>query len=94
MAYSYKAKLILKVPLEGDVGKARLDGKTMEYLGVKRGEKVEITASFWAVRGTYTIAEVDELPASDEGQGVVRLSKDRLEDGNFRPGDKVIVSRA
>jgi len=94
MAYSYKAKLILKVPLEGDVGKARLDRKTMEYLDVKRGEKVEITASFWAVRGTYTIAEVDELPASDEGQGVVRLSKDRLEDGNFRPGDKVIVSRA
>lgn len=94
MSYSYKAKLILKVPLEGDVGKARLDRKTMEYVGVKRGEKVEITASFWAVRGTYTIAEVDELPASDEGQGVVRLSKDRLEDGNFRPGDKVIVSRA
>ncbi len=94
MSYSYKAKLVLKVPLEGDAGKARLDGKTMEYLGVKKGDKVEITASFWAVRGTYTIAEVDELPSSDEGQGVVRLSKDRLEDGNFRPGDKVIVSRA
>ena len=94
MAYSYKAKLILKVPLEGDAGKACLDSKTMEYLGVNKGDKVEVTASFWAVRGTYTIAEVDELPSSDEGQGVVRLSKDRLEDGNFRPGDKVIVSKA
>lgn len=94
MSYSYKAKLILKAPLEGDVGKARLDKKTMDYIGVDKGDKVEITASFWAVRGTYTIAEVDELPAGDDGQGLVRLSKDRLEDGNFRPGDKVIVSKA
>ncbi|MCP8318266.1 MAG: hypothetical protein L6N95_00370 [Candidatus Methylarchaceae archaeon HK01B] len=94
MAYRYRAKLILKVPLEGDSGVVRIDKKTMEYLGLKKGEKVEITASFWSVRGTYVLATVDELPSEDEGQGIIRLSKDKLEDGNFRPGDKVIVSKA
>jgi len=94
LSYGYKAKLILKVPVTGDKGSARLDKKTMDYLGVKKGDKVEVTASFWAVRGTYSIATVDELPPEDEGSGIVRLSKDKLEEGNFRPGDKVIVSKA
>ncbi len=91
---SYRAKLVIKAPFEGDKGIARLDKKTMEYLGVKPGDKIEITASFWSIRGTYTIATVAELPPEDEGQGIIRLAKDRLEDGNFRIGDKVIVSRA
>ncbi|MEM4699932.1 MAG: hypothetical protein QXT74_03145 [Candidatus Nezhaarchaeales archaeon] len=90
----YRAKLVIKAPLEGDQGIARIDKKTMEYLGVKKGDKIEITASFWSVRGTYTIAIVDELPPEDEGQGIIRLAKDRLLDGNFRVGDKVIVSKA
>ncbi len=90
----YKAKLVVKAPFEGDKGIVRLDKKTMEYLGVKKGDKVEITASFWSIRGTYTVASVDELPTEDEGQGIIRIAKDRLEDGNFRVGDKVIVSRA
>lgn len=90
----YRAKLVIKAPFEGDQGIARIDKKTMEYLGVKKGDKIEITASFWSVRGTYTIAIVDELPPEDEGQGIIRLAKDRLTDGNFRVGDKVIVSKA
>ncbi len=90
----YKAKLVIKAPLEGDQGIARIDKKTMEYLGVKEGDKIEITASFWSVRGTYTIATVAPLPPEDEGQGIIRLAKDRLLDGNFRVGDKVIVSKA
>lgn len=94
MSYRYRSKLVVKIPLEGDKGIARLDKKTMEYLGVKPGDKVEITASFWSVRGTYTIAAVAPLPEDEEGEGIIRLSKDRLEDGNFRPGDKVIVSKA
>ena len=94
LSYRYKSKLVVKIPLEGDEGIARLDTKTMEYLGVKQGDKVEITSSFWSVRGTYTIANIDSLPEGDEGEGIIRLSKDRLEDGNFRPGDKVIVSKA
>ncbi|MEM2497828.1 MAG: hypothetical protein QXR81_05595 [Candidatus Nezhaarchaeales archaeon] len=90
----YRAKLVLKAPFEDDRGIIRLDKKTMEYLGVKKGDRVEVTASFWSTRGTYTIATVAELPPEDEGQGIARLAKDRLEDGNFRVGDKVIVSRA
>jgi hypothetical protein len=92
--YGYRTKVTVKAPFEGDAGVARLDKKTMEYLGVKKGDRVEVTASFWSVRGTYTIAEVDELPPEDEGAGIIRLAKDKLEEGNFRPGDKVIVSKA
>ena len=94
MSYSYKAKAVIKVPLEDDVSTVRLDKKTMEYLGVKEGDKVEVTASFWAVRGTYTVGKVGELPGEDEGAGIIRISKDLLKEGNFRPGDKVIVSKA
>jgi len=94
MSSSYKAKMIVKVPVEGDEGVVRLDKKTMEYLGMKIGDKVEVTSSFWSIRGTYTLAESKELASEDEGQGIIRLSKDKLVDGNFRPGDKVIVTKA
>ncbi len=90
----YKAKVVIRAPYEGDKGIVRMDKKTMEYIGVKKGDAVEITASFWSVRGTYTIARVEELPEGEEEVGIIRLAKDRLEDGNFRVGDKVIISKA
>lgn len=43
---SYRAKLVIKAPFEGDRGIARLDKKTMEYLGVKPEIKLKSLLAF------------------------------------------------
>ena len=82
-----RAKLIIAEPVKGDVGKARMDKSTYQYIGVKPGDKVDVFGGIFSpahIRATV----VDALP-EDEGKGIIRLSPDKMQEGGFKLGMKV-----
>ncbi len=89
--YPPKAKVVIKSPYKGDKDIVRMDKATMSLLKVKKGDVVEITASFWSPWGSSVTAIVDEL--MEDEYGIIRLSENKLREGNFKVGDAVIIRK-
>lgn len=87
-----RVQLIVAEPLEGDHGIARLDEATMKYIEVEPGEEVEIYGVIFSP--AHVSVKVEKATQEDEGKGIVRIARDKMREGDFRPGMMVTVERS
>ncbi|MCP8323842.1 MAG: hypothetical protein L6N96_06685 [Candidatus Methylarchaceae archaeon HK02M2] len=89
---SGRAQLIIAETVRGDIGIVRVDQATMTYIGVKPGDEIDI---FGEILSEAQIrAKVMQTAQKDEGKGIIRIAKDKMIEGNFKVGMKVIVYKS
>jgi len=82
-----RAKLIVAEPVKGDVGIARIDKATMQYIGVKPGDEIDIFGGIFSP--AHVRVKVAEALPEDEGKGIIRIAEDKMREGGFKLGMKV-----
>ncbi|MCP8305308.1 MAG: hypothetical protein H3Z50_07600 [archaeon] len=87
-----RAQLIVADPVKGDIGIARIDKATMAYVGVKPGDEIDIFGEI--LSGAQVRTKVEKGLLKDEGRGIIRIASDKMEEGNFKVGMKVIVYKS
>ena len=75
--------------IDGDQDIARLDETTRQYLGVEPGDDVYISSLSLSLAQAKT--KVAEALKEDEGTSIVRIADDKIKEGNFRVGMRVLV---
>ncbi|MEM1537953.1 MAG: hypothetical protein QXD44_05720 [Candidatus Nezhaarchaeales archaeon] len=86
------AELTVAEPIKGDVGVVRLDRATMTYLGVKPGDYVTVVGELLSY--AHVKARVEEPLPEDEGKAIIRLAADKMLEGGFVEGMRVIVYKS
>lgn len=87
-----RVELIVAEPIDGDFKCVRLDEATMKYLKVKPGDEVDVFSSSFSP--SQIRARVEKAPPEDEGLGIIRISRDKMLEGGFKPGMRVLVDRS
>ncbi|MCP8315668.1 MAG: hypothetical protein H3Z51_02235 [archaeon] len=87
-----RAQLIVAEPVKGDAGIVRIDKATMTYIGVKQGDGIDIVGEIFSA--AQVRAKVEKVASKDEGRGIIRIARDKMEEGNFKVGMKVIVYKS
>ncbi len=82
-----RAKLIIAKPIEGDVAVARIDTATMQYLGTKEGSEVDIFGGVFTP--IHIRVKVVKAAPDDEDKGIIRISNDKLTEGDLKIGMKI-----
>ncbi|MCP8319286.1 MAG: hypothetical protein L6N95_05610 [Candidatus Methylarchaceae archaeon HK01B] len=89
---SGRAQLIVADPVKGDHSIARIDKATMAYVDVKPGDEIDILGEI--LSGAQVRAKVYRGLIKDEGKGIIRIARDKMEEGNFKVGMKVVVYKS
>jgi hypothetical protein len=86
---SGRVELFVGRGIDGDQGVARLDETTRQYLNVEPGDEVYISSLSLSL--AQAKAKVAEALKGDEGTSIVRIADDKINEGNFRIGMRVLV---
>lgn len=86
------AELTVAKPVKGDVGVVRLDRATMTYLGVKPGDYVDVIGEL--LNCAQIRAKVERGLPEDEGKALIRIATDKMLEGGFIEGMRVIVVKS
>jgi len=86
---SGRIELFVGRGIDGDQGVARLDETTRQYLNVEPGDEVYISSLSLSL--AQAKAKVAEALKGDEGTSIVRIADDKINEGNFRIGMRVLV---
>lgn len=87
-----RVELIVAEPINGDFKCVRLDEATMKYLGVKPGDEVDVFSPSFSP--SQIKAKVEKANPEDEGLGIIRISRDKMLEGGFKPGMRVLVDKS
>ncbi|MEM1546903.1 MAG: hypothetical protein QXY40_00525 [Candidatus Methanomethylicia archaeon] len=87
-----RVELIVAEPINGDLKCVRLDEATMKYLGVKPGDEVDVFSPSFSP--SQIRAKVEKANPEDEGLGIIRISRDKMLEGGFKPGMRVLVDKS
>lgn len=87
-----RVELIVAEPINGDLKCVRLDEATMKYLGVKPGDEVDVFSPGFSP--SQIKARVEKAPPEDEGLGIIRISRDKMLEGGFKLGMRVLVDKS
>ena len=87
-----RVELIVAEPINGDLKCVRLDEATMKYLGVKPGDEVDVFSPGFSP--SQIRARVEKAPPEDEGLGIIRISRDKMLEGGFKLGMRVLVDKS
>jgi len=82
-----RAKLIIAESVKGDVGVARIDKATMNYMEVKPGDEIDVFGGIFSP--AHIRVKVVECLPEDEGKGIIRVAADKMQEGGFKLGMKV-----
>ncbi|WP_455277645.1 hypothetical protein [[Eubacterium] cellulosolvens] len=86
---SGRVELFVGRGIDGDQGIVRLDDPTRQYLNVELGDEVYISSLSLSI--AQAKAKVDKALKGDEGTSIVRVADDKIKEGNFRVGMRVLV---
>lgn len=86
---SGRVELFVGRGIDGDQGVARLDETTRQYLGVEPGDEVCISSLSLSL--AQAKAKVAKALKGDEGTSIVRIADDKIKEGNFRIGMRVLI---
>lgn len=86
---SGRIELFVGRGIDGDQGVARLDETTRQYLNVEPGDEVYISSLSLSL--AQAKAKVAKALKGDEGTSIVRIADDKINEGNFRIGMRVLV---
>jgi hypothetical protein len=86
---SGRVELFVGRGIDGDQGTARLDETTRQYLKVEPGDEVYISSLSLSL--AQAKVKVAEALKGDEGTSIVRIAEDKITEGNFRVGMRVLV---
>jgi hypothetical protein len=84
-----RVELFVGRGIDGDNGIARLDEHTREYLRVNLGDEVYISGL--SVSLAQANAKVAKALKDDEDKSIIRISDDKIREGNLRIGMRVLV---
>ncbi len=87
-----RVELIVAEPIDGDFKCVRLDEATMKYLEVKPGDEVDVFSPSFSP--SQIRAKVEKANPEDEGLGIIRISRDKMLEGGFKPGMRVLVDKS
>lgn len=87
-----RVELVVAEPIDGDFKCVRLDEATMKYLNVKPGDEVDVFSPSFSP--SQVRARVEKAPPEDEGLGIIRISRDKMLEGGFKPGMRVLVDKS
>lgn len=87
-----RVELIVAEPINGDLKCVRLDEATMKYLGVKPGDEVDVFSPGFSP--SQIRARVEKASPEDEGLGIIRISYDKMLEGGFKLGMRVLVDKS
>jgi hypothetical protein len=89
---SGRVELFVGRGIDGDQGVARLDETTRQYLSVEPGDEVYISSLSLSL--AQAKAKVAKALKGDEGTSIVRIADDKIKEGNFRIGMRVLVGNS
>jgi len=87
-----RANLIVAEPVKGDVGIARIDKATMQYIGVKPGDEIDIFGGIFSP--AHVRVKVAEALPEDEGKGIIRIDNLTRKNSGSGLGERVKIHPA